>query len=82
MYAAAVEAQAIHQKLGARVWIGTDQNGHMQYAMSLADRAAWAQFDAAVAASKEWAAFEDKIAKDPTAARLRVIRVQQHGPAM
>jgi hypothetical protein len=37
MYAAAVEAQAIRQKLGARVWIGTDQNGDMQYVLSFAD---------------------------------------------
>ena len=35
--AAAVEAQAIRQKLGARVWIGTDQNGDMQYVLSFAD---------------------------------------------
>lgn len=68
MYAAAVEAQAIHEKLGARVWIGTDQDGLMQYALSFADWAAWAKFNAAVATSKEWAAWTAKYTSTTPAA--------------
>jgi hypothetical protein len=70
MMKAAVEARAIQQKLGASVYIGTDQDGHLQYGVSFPDWAAWAKFDAAMQASPEWAAFWQKYANTNPASKL------------
>jgi len=78
MYAAAVEARAIHEKLGATVWIGTDQEAHMHYVLSFADWGAWAKFDAALQASKDWAAWIAKYTSTtPAAMNVNVLYLDQ-----
>lgn len=58
---AAVEAQAIHQKLGASVYIGTDLiTGNLVYVLTFADWSAWADFGKKLEASKDWGAFMAK----------------------
>jgi hypothetical protein len=55
------EAKAIQEKLGATVFIGSDQNGNLQYVLTFADWGAWAAFGAKLSKSKEWAAFIKKV---------------------
>ena len=57
----AVEARAIQEKLGATVYIGSDQNGNLQYGVTFPDWGAWAAFGAKLQASKDWAAFIKKV---------------------
>lgn len=56
MYQTATEARAIQEKLGATVFIGTNQLGQMHYVMSFPDWGAWAAFGTKLRASKDWAA--------------------------
>jgi hypothetical protein len=57
----AAEARAIQEKLGATVFVGTDQLGNLQYVLTFPDWGAWAAFGAKLAASKDWAAFIKKV---------------------
>ena len=68
MLASAVEARTIHEKLGATVFIGVDQNGIMHYAATFPDWAAWGVWTDKIGASKEWADFNKKYDTDPPAA--------------
>jgi hypothetical protein len=60
MYQAASEARAIQEKLGAVVFIGTDQLGQMLYETTFKDWGAWAAFVTKMRASKEWTAWVAK----------------------
>ncbi len=60
MYQAAAEARAIQERLGASVFIGTDQNGNLIYVLTFPDWGAWAAFGKAMQADKAWAAFIEK----------------------
>jgi hypothetical protein len=62
LYKSAAEARAIHQQLGATVYIGTDLiTEHMLYVLTFPDWGAWAAFGTKLAASKEWDAFIAKV---------------------
>ena len=61
------EARAIHEKLGGNVVIGADTEGRMHYAVTFENWGAWAKFRAKANASKEFAAFNEKIAANPSA---------------
>jgi hypothetical protein len=57
MMKSAMEAKAIHEKLGAKVFVGVDHMGNLQYAVTFADWAGWAAFQKAMQTSKDWQAF-------------------------
>jgi len=57
MLKSAAEARAIHEKAGASVFTGIDQNGILHYVTTFPDWAAWAKFGTAMQSSKEWQAF-------------------------
>ncbi len=73
--AAAVEAKAIQEKLGAEVQIGNDQHGNMHYSLIFEDWEAWGKFQAAMDDSKEWAEWFQKFAADPPAQPAGVFHV-------
>jgi len=67
------EARAIQEKLGATVYMGTDQNGNLQYGLTFPDWGAWAAFGAKLRTSKEWAAFIKKVdVANPASTQLQV----------
>lgn len=61
------EAKAIHKKLGASITLGVDMEGRMHVARGFENWAAWAKHGQKLQASKEWAAFLEKINKNPSA---------------
>jgi hypothetical protein len=62
LYKAAIEAQAIHQKLGASIYIGSDLiTGNLVYVLTFPDWGAWAAFGTKLQANKDWAAFLAKV---------------------
>lgn len=70
----ATEARAIHEKLGATVFIGTDQMGLVHYAMTFPDWGAWGEFGDKLVASKEWMEFNKKYdTTDPTAEHVDAV---------
>lgn len=73
MLQTAAQARAIHEKLGASVYVGTDQSGNVHYALSFADWAAWAKFDAAVGKSKEWNDFMQNVGANPPGEMVNVL---------
>jgi hypothetical protein len=78
MYQRANEARAIHEALGASVYIASDQNNNMHYVLTFADWGAWAKFTAASQASKEWAAFVAKLnTGTPSATSVNVLFLNQ-----
>lgn len=61
LYKAAGEARAIHQKLGATVYVGTDIiTGNLVYVLTFPDWGAWAAFGTKLMASSDWSAFNAK----------------------
>jgi hypothetical protein len=60
MMKSAMEAKAIHEKLGANVFVGVDQMGNLQYGVAFADWGGWAAFNKALQTSKDWQAFWTK----------------------
>ncbi len=77
MFQRASEASAIFGKLGATIWMGADQNGHLHFVTSFADWGAWAKFAAAAEASKEVAAFNAKLGADPSATNVNTLFLDQ-----
>ncbi|MCZ6830984.1 MAG: hypothetical protein O7F73_15625 [Gammaproteobacteria bacterium] len=63
------EARAIMEKMGADVIIGADLEGRLHVATGFKNWAAWARFGSKMDNSKEWAAFLEKIAANPSAER-------------
>ena len=61
------EAKAIQSKLGAKITLGVDMEGRMHVARGFKNWAAWAKSTKELRASKEWAAFLEKINKNPSA---------------
>src|SRR5258708_40037394 len=58
LYKSAVEAEAIHKKLGASIYIGSDLiTGNLVYVLTFPDWGAWADFGTKLQANKDWAAF-------------------------
>ena len=61
------EAKAIQNELGSKITLGVDMEGRMHVARGFKNWAAWATFGKKLQASEEWAAFLEKINKDPSA---------------
>ena len=66
-YQYAMEAKAIQEKLGATVSVASALDGRMHFALSFEDWSSWAAFGSKMDASKDWAAFLNKINTDPSA---------------
>lgn len=63
----AMQAKAIHEKLGANVTIAQDQNGSLHYAVIFENWPAYGRFSDAMLASDEWQKFWQRISADPSA---------------
>jgi hypothetical protein len=63
------EAVAIQKSLGANTTLGVDTEGRMHVARGFKNWAAWARFGQKLQASKDWAAFLEKVNRDPSADR-------------
>jgi hypothetical protein len=61
------EAVAIQKSLGANTTLGVDTQGRMHVAQGFKNWAAWARFGQKLQASKIWAAFLEKVNKNPSA---------------
>jgi hypothetical protein len=70
----ATEARTIHEKLGATVYIGTNQMGVVHYALTFPDWGAWGEFSDKLVASKEWMEFNKKYdTTEPTAEHVGAV---------
>jgi hypothetical protein len=71
MIETAMQAKAIHEKLGARVFVGMDQRGRMHYGVSFESSAARGAFFDKSQASEEFTALMNKASQADKAATMK-----------
>ncbi len=75
LYQVALQAKAIQEELGAVVFIGTDQDGHMHYANVLDTWESWGKYQATLATNADWQALVSKFEADPPAEQVATFHV-------
>ena len=70
MYENAAMAKAIHEDMGATVFVGRDQMNNLHYGLTFADWPAWGRFTDALPSSEKWQQF---LAQAGNAAELKKI---------
>ncbi len=73
MYEIAGKAKAIQEKLGAEVFIGTDQRGRMHYGITFDNAAARGKFTDSLMADEAWQAFIADASQREGAATLQTV---------
>ena len=73
MYEIAGEAKALQEKLGAEVFIGTDQRGRMHYGITFDDAAARGKFTDSLTADEAWQALMADASQREGAATLQTV---------
>jgi hypothetical protein len=73
----AMGAKPIQEKLGAKVGINVDQLGRMHYVLSFDSWDAWAKFQSASAASKEWTDYIGAFNANPSAELVKIYMANQ-----
>jgi len=62
-----LDIKPLHEKLGARIWIGVDRMNRVHYVASFDNWSDWAKFQDAVQKSKELAEWWEKANMNPVA---------------
>ena len=80
-YQNAMQAKALHEKMGASVSISQDQNLNMHYVVSFKDWAEYGKFFDAMNASEEWQALWQKISATGAAELTQTFMINVPAPA-
>lgn len=66
-------ARAIHEEMGAEVYVGRDERGRIHYVMSFDDAVARGRFQDQLPKNEKWIAFMEEISKQDANATLKSI---------